>query len=183
MNNRFNKIVSFFSPFSCEFSLVNRLIDICPSYFSFHSSNRKSKKSLKTHLYNLNNITLQTSIDLQSVVIVSDASIRNQIATSIAHVHIYDNPVIKIIHYVVNVISTEVELFTIRCGINQATCLFNISWIIVIMDSIHAAKRIFSLSLYPYQSHTLAISCKLREFFVRDHNNSIEFWDCLSYCR
>ena len=127
MNNRFNKIVPFFSLFSCEFFLGNRLINIFPSHFSFHFSNRKSKESLETHLCNLNNMTFQASTNPQSVVIVSDASIKNQIATLIAHVHNHDNLVIKMIYHVINVISTKVELFIIRCGIKQTTYLSNIS--------------------------------------------------------
>ena len=73
--------------------------------------------------------------------------------------------------------STEAELFVIRYH------LPNINQIVVIMDSIHVAKRIFDLSLYPYQLHSSAISCELRDFFERDNNNSIEFQDCPSYCK
>ena len=57
MNNRFNEIIPSFSPFNHEFSLGNRLIDIFPSCFSFHSMNRKSKDNVKNHLCNLDNIT------------------------------------------------------------------------------------------------------------------------------
>jgi len=116
------------------------------------------------------------------VVFVSDASIKNHVATSIAHVHVYGSLVVKTIHYTVNVISTKARLFTIRCGINQATHLSNIKRIVVISDSIHMAKRIFDSSVHPYQIHSTAISCKLREFFIRSNNNSIEFWDCPSHC-
>ena len=150
MDNRFNKKFSSFSLFSCEFSLGNRLIDIFPSHFSFHSSNRKSKESLKTYFCNLNNITLQASTNPQLVVVVSNASIKNYAATLIAHVHVHNNPVIKIIHHAVNVMSTKVELFVIRCGINQTTYLSNINQIIIIMDFIHAVKRIFDLLSYSY---------------------------------
>ena len=58
MGNRFNKIFPSFSSLNHEFSLGNRLIDIFPSQFSFHSINRKSKGSIKTHLEKLNDITL-----------------------------------------------------------------------------------------------------------------------------
>jgi len=51
------------------------------------------------------------------------------------------------------------------------------------MDSIHTAKRIFDSSSHPYQLHSSAISCKLRDFFEKDNNNSIEFWDCPSCCK
>ena len=48
------------------------------------------------------------------------------------------------------------------------------------MDSIHAAKKIFNSSLYPYQIYSSAISCELRDSFEQNSNNSIEFWDCPS---
>ena len=73
MDNRFNEIVSSFVLFSSKFSSGDRLIDIFPSCFSFYSSNEKSKESLKTHLHNLDNITLQASADSQSAIIVLDA--------------------------------------------------------------------------------------------------------------
>jgi len=61
--------------------------------------------------------------------------------------------------------STEVELFVIRCGINQATHLSNVNQIVVIMDSIHVAKRIFDSLSHSYQLYSSAISCELRDFF------------------
>ena len=79
--------------------------------------------------------------------------------------------------------TTEVELFTIRYSINQVTYISNIKRIIVITDFIHAAKRIFNSSVYPYQIYLAAISYKLRDFFEQSSNNTIEFWDCPSYCK
>ena len=46
--------------------------------------------------------------------------------------------------------STEAELFMIRCSINQAIHLPNVNQIIVIIDFIHTIERIFDLSLYSY---------------------------------
>ena len=57
-------------------------------------------------------------------------------------------------------------------SINQAIYLPNISQIIVISDSIHAAKRIFNFSLHSYQLYTSAISSELRNIFVRNCNMS-----------
>ena len=92
----------------------------------FHHLNRKNNYNIKSHLRHLDNIILQALLDLYLVVVVIDASIKNQVATSISHIHIHDNPVIKAIHHIVNIMSTEAELFTIRCGINQATYLPNV---------------------------------------------------------
>ena len=102
--------------------------------------------------------------DLHSVVVL-DASIKNHVVTFISYVYSHDSPVIKTIHHTVNVLSTEAELFVIRCSINQATCLPNINCIFVIMDSIHTANRIFDFLLYLYQIYSAVISYKLKEFF------------------
>jgi len=102
--------------------------------------------------------------------------------TSIAHIHIHDKPIIKTIHHTVNVTSTEAELFAIRYDINQVTTISGISKIIVITDSIHAARRIFDSSLHPFQIHVAVISAELRKFFTKNHYNSIEFWECPSCC-
>ena len=115
-----------------------------------------------------------------TALIITDASIKNDIATSISHVHIANQPLTKTVHYVVFVTSTEAELFAIRCSINQACTKENISKVIVIMDSIHAAKKIFNSKFHPFQSHTAAILSKLWDFFNSNHNNSIEFWECPS---
>ena len=151
MDNRFNEVFLSFSPFNYEFSPGNKLIDVFSNYFSFHSLNKKSDHNVKSQLLKLNSITLQALLDPYLVVIVTDASIKNQVATLILYIHIYNRPVIKIIHHTVNVMSTEAELFVIRCSINQAICLPNVKCIFVIMDSIHTTKKIFDSSSHLYQ--------------------------------
>ena len=121
-----------------------------------------------------------TLIDPNSAIIVLDMSIKNNIATSIAHVHTYNSPVIKTIYYTTNVISTKAKLFTIRCGINQGVWLLNIKWIIVITDSIHAVGNFFDSSVYSYQTQMASIFKEIRLFFERNHCNSLKFWDCPS---
>jgi len=51
---------------------------------------------------------------------------------------------------------------------------------VVITDSLHIARKIFDSSTHPYQIHSAAISSELREFFSKDSQNYIKFWDCLS---
>ena len=118
---------------------------------------------------------------LQSIAIVtSDTSIKNDIATSISHTHISNQP-LKTFHYTVFVTSTEAEMFAIRCSINQATSKTNVSKIIIITDSIHAAKRIFDSSSYLFQNQSMAILGDLHHFFSKDPNNLIKFWECPSH--
>ena len=102
-NNRLNGIFNSFNFFSCEFSLGNRLVNIFPSCFSFYLSDRKNVESKKAHICKLDELILQALVDPRMAIVVSDMSIKNQVAISIAHIH---------------VTFTEVELFTIRCGLN-----------------------------------------------------------------
>ena len=77
-----------------------------------------------------------------------------------------------------NITFMEVELFTIRCGINHVAQLQDVACIIIITDVISAAKQIFNTFIYPYQLYSIAISKDLRCFFNQNSNNSIAFWDC-----
>ena len=69
--------------------------------------------------------------------VVTDASIKNNMATSIVHIHVYNKSVIKTIHYAVNIMTTEAELFTIRYRINQTTNIPGISKIVIVTDMLH----------------------------------------------
>jgi len=81
------------------------------------------------------------------------------------------------IYHAVNVTTTEVELFTIRCGINQAVQIMDASHIIVITDSVY---QVFNQSIHPYQQQSIAVLEDLRLFFNKQPSNIIEFWNCPS---
>ena len=117
---------------------------------------------------------------LLSMLLTTFTSMRNNVATSIAHIYSHNRPVTKIVHYTVNITTTEAELFTIRCGINQAISIPNTNHIVVITDSLHTAMKIFDSLLHLFQIHYITVSCELRDFFKRDSNNHIDFWDCPS---
>ena len=114
--------------------------------------------------------------------IIIDASVKSNIAMFISHMHIYNKLISKTLHHVVHVMSTEAELFTIRCGINQAMNYNDILKIIVVTGLIHATMKIFDPSSHPYQVHSAAILNELRLFFLHHQDNFIEFWECPSYC-
>ena len=171
-----NKFLFFFSLFDKEFFLGKRLIDSFLDNISFHMQ----KQDIKSYLCDLDNIAISTFIDPHSMMVISDTSIRNNIAISISHIYLYNRLIIKTIHHVVNITSTEAKLFTIRCGVNQAISISNIKHIVVITDSLYAAKKIFDSLMHSYQIHSTAISQELRDFFKKDGNNHIDFWDCLS---
>jgi len=78
-----------------------------------------------------------SSKTLSYALIVTNISIRNNVATSIAHIYICNRPVFKTLHHTVNITSTEAELFAIRCGINQASNSQGILKIIIVTDLIY----------------------------------------------
>ena len=111
-------------------------------------------------------MAIESSSNLSHTLIIIDASVKNNIITSISHVHIHSKPLTKTLYHAVNVMSTKVELFAIRCGINQATNSAGISKIIVITDSIHIVRKIFNLSSHPFWSHAAII---LKELWILSH--------------
>ena len=182
LNNRSYGTFPSFSPLHPELSLGFRIIDSFPDHFSFNLYNRE--KNNKLCLHQLDSMVIELFL-LQSIAIVTiDASIKNNIATSISHIHIFNKPLLKTIHHAAFVISLEAELFAIRCSINKASSKKDISKIMVVTNSIHVAKKIFNPSSHFLQIHAVAILEELRQFFSRDSNNSIEFWEypsCLNW--
>ena len=173
MANRFNKSFLSFIPLHSEFSPGLRIIDNFSDHISFNIYNKG--KDNKHCAYQLDNLALEFSSSSSTAIIALDASIKNNVAISILHIYIYNRPIIKMIHHMVYVTSTEAELFAIRYGINQALNLDNMSKVIVITDSIHVARKIFKLSIYPYQVQSVAIFFDLCKFFMCHENNSIKF--------
>ena len=171
-------IFPFFDPLHQEFTFGYCVSDKFSNCFSFNLVNKKGKDNICAQ--ELDNLVLQNSFS-SSALIVTDASIKNNIATLVVHIHQANSPLIKIVHHAVFVTSSEAELFAVRCGINQACNKDNISKIIVITDSIHSVKLIFNSSLHPLQSHSAAILSELRLFFNKSQDNSIEFWECPSH--
>ena len=178
INNRFNGVFPSFSPLHSELLPGLRIIDNFSDQFSFNLCNKE--KNDKICLQQLDNMVIEPSNFLFIAIVITDASIKNNIATSILHTHTFNSLLIKTLHHTVFVTSTEAELFAIRYSINQASNWEDISKIIVITDSIHRAKKIFDPSLYPYQIHVVVILNKLCKFFVRNQNNLIKFWECPS---
>ena len=173
-----------FSPLNQEFSPGSRIIDIFPDHFSFNLVTKKGKeKNDQIQAQELDNMVLLNSLSFHTALVISDTSIKNDIATSISHVHIANWLITKTVHHAMFVTSMEAELFAIRYGINQACSNKAISKIIVITDSIHAARKIFNSSSHPFQRHSALILSELQSFFTSNPNNSIEFWECPSHLR
>ena len=172
-----------FSPLDPEFSPGHRIVDNFSNHFSFNLVNKKEKSYNKLCNQELDKIVLQCSSEPHTALVITDASIKNDIATSISHIHSFNRPLVKTVHHTSFVTSTEAELFTIRCGINQACSINNVSKIIIVTDSIHVAKRTFDCNSHPYQIYSAAILSELRSFFLSHESNTIEFWECPSKLR
>jgi len=178
--NKAYGIFPSFSPLNPEFFSGSHITDNFLDQFSFNLVNKKDKDKDKIRMQELDDMVLCNSSSPHTALVVTDASIKNDIATSILHIHIANHLLTKTVYHASFVTSMEVELFAIRCGINQACSKENITKIIVITDSIHTARKIFDSKSHPFQSHTAAILNKLQDFFNSNHDNSIEFWECPS---
>ena len=114
--NGFNENYSSFIPLHSEFSPGLRIIDNFSNHIIFNTHNKQ--KDDKFCSQQLDNIVLESSTFSFTTIIASDASIKNNIATSISHTHTHNRPITKIIHHIIHITSTEAELFAIRYGIN-----------------------------------------------------------------
>ena len=93
---------------------------------------------------------LNASSDPSIVVVISNASIKNNIVISIAHVYSFNSPLKKTLYHIINVTTIEAELFAIRYGINQVIQISGTSHIIIITDALHVVQRIFDSTIYCY---------------------------------
>ena len=180
MDNRFNKVFPLFDPINPKFQPGNRIIDNFSNHVSFHLFSKCNNCTFKKYIQQLNALAIESSNSPTNALIIMDTSIKNNVAISIAHIHVHNKLMVKTLHHAVNITSSKAKFFAIRCGIIQAICSHEISKIIIIMDSIHVAKKIFDLSLHMLQKQAILILKNLREFFNHHHENVIEFWECLS---
>ena len=68
----------------------------------------------------------------------------------------------------------DAELFAIRLDVVKTTS-FDVKRIIIITDSLTAARRAVDASVYLDQTHSLAIVQALRDFFTNHPDRSIYF--------
>jgi len=134
MDNRFNEVFLSFDPINPEFQPSNRIIDNFSNCVSFYLFSKCNDCTFKKYIQQLNALAIESSNSLTNALVITDASIKNNVAVSIAQIYIYNKPMVKSLHHAVNVMSFEAEFFAIRCGIIQAICSHEISKIIVVMD-------------------------------------------------
>ena len=174
-NNCLNEVFSLFDKLHKELSLDFHLVDTFPDCFFFYIVNYKDMEANNAHQKKLNKIINDSISNPNTVIVISSDSIKNNVTTSILHVYNGWNIIAKTIHYTMNITFTEIELFSIRCEINQAVQVSNIEQIIVITDTIPAARYIFNLFTYSYQLHFISVFQDLRAFFNKNSNYFILF--------
>ena len=180
MDNRFNEVFPSFDPINPKFQPGNRIIDNFSNCVFFYLFSKCNDYSFKKHIQQLNVLAIEFSNSLTNALMIIDTSVKNNVAVPIAHIHVHNKPMVKTLHYTINVTSSEAEFFAIRCGIIQAVCSHEIFKIIIITNFIHAAKKIFNPSLHIFQKQAALILKNIREFFNCHHENVIEFWECPS---
>jgi len=102
INNCLNKVFPTFNRLYKELSSGFQLVNTFSDCISFHTMNYKDNK-IKNTLWNLN-----------TILIISNTSIKKNIVTSISHICSGQNILTKTIYYTINVTFIEAELFLIR---------------------------------------------------------------------
>ena len=97
-NNRAYGTSPSFSPLYPELTLGVRIINTFSDCFLFNHSNKKNNKHC---LQQLDLMVIESSLSQSIAIVTTDASIKNDIATSISHTYILNQPLIKTIHHVV----------------------------------------------------------------------------------
>jgi len=151
VKNHLNGVFLSFDFLNEEFYLSKRLFDTFSNCFFFHKANQSSDESKTHHCNLLDNIIFNASSDLSTVVVVSNASIKNNITTLITYIHLFNSSLKKTFYHTINIITIEAELFTIRYRINQTTQIPSTSHIIIVTDTLHMAQRIFDSTIHLYQ--------------------------------
>jgi len=86
INHCLNQILPVFNNLNKELSPGFHLVDIFPNHFSFNVVKRKDAKARTAHLNKLKNVYRDSKDDPNTLFIISDASLKNNIATSITHI-------------------------------------------------------------------------------------------------
>ena len=166
VNERLNSVRECFNPLFPLFSLGSRVVNHFPSRFSFHFPFSSSNKDLYHHIQNLNQAFRSFQIAPHNIAIVADRGIKkSQVATTVAHIW-SENSIVQCLQAnLINVTSIEAELMAIRLGLISAMEEENIHNIIVITDSIAAAKKVLESKTDPLQNMFILVTSAIDSFF------------------
>jgi len=181
VNEHLNGVRECFNPLFPLFSLGSRVVDHFPSRFSFHSPSSSSNEDLYLHLQNLNQAFRSFQTASHNIAIVTDGGIKkSQVATAVTHIW-SENSIVQCLQAnSINITLIEAELMAIHLGLISAMEEENIHNIIVITDSITAAKKVFESKTDPLQNMFILVTLAINSFFRKDGRNKIQFWFCPS---
>jgi len=180
INHRLNQVLPAFDNLNKELFPSFYLVNTFSDHFLFNIVKHKDTKAKIAYLNKLKNIYRASKNNPDILFIITDASVKNNIAMLVTHIRKEQALITKAIYHTMNISPTKAELFAIRYGISQAVHINDIINIVVVTDAIPAAQKIFDTSYHPFQLHSITIFQDLRAFFSKNPRNSITFWDCPS---
>ena len=181
VNERLNDVRDCYNLLFSLFSPGSRVVDYFSSRFSFYSPLSSSNKDLFYHLQNLDQVFRSSQISPHNIVIIANRGIKkSQVATTVVHIWTNNSIVWHLQVNSINVTSIEAKLMAICLGLILAIKEENIHNIIVITDSIAAAKKIFESKTNPLQNMFILVTLAINSFFRKDNRNKIQFWFCPS---
>jgi len=86
-NNHLNKVFLFFDRLHKELSPRFQLVDNFSDYFSFYTVNCKDTEVKNAYLYTLDKIFDNSLSNPNTIFVISDNSIKNNVVTSILHIY------------------------------------------------------------------------------------------------
>jgi len=181
INKYLNSVRECFNPLFPLFSLGSRVVDHFSSRFSFHSPSSSSDEDLYHHIQNLNQAFRSSQTASHNIAIVADGGIKkSQVATAVTHIWSENSLIQHLQANSINVTSIKAELMAIRLGLIPTMEEKNIHNIIIITDSIAAAKKFFESKTDPLQNMFIPVTLAIDSLFQKDGRNKIQFWFCPS---
>ena len=182
LRRHFLNLIERFDSLYPEICPGYRLLDNFPDHISFHPCDRSNGCTCKLQFDALDRLCYEASSNPLTLVVATDASVippRNMQAVSVAYFWRLGEQVLSSKAPAGRATALDAELFAIQLGVVKATS-FDIKCIIIITDSLTAARRTVDASVHSGQVHSLTIVQALRGFFTNHPDRSIHFWNCPS---
>jgi len=180
-NKHLNGVRECFNPLFPLFSPGSRVVDHFSSRFSFHSPFSSSDEDLYYHIQNLNQAFRSSQTAPHNISIIADGGIKkSQVATAVAYIWSENSLIQRLQANSINITSIKAELMAICLGLIPAMEEENVHNIIVITNSITAAKKFFESKTDPLQNMFILVTSAIDSFFQKDGRNKIQFWFCPS---
>jgi len=131
------------------------------------------------HIQNLNYAFRQSQNSPYSTTIIADGEVKKSNVTSaVAYTWSNNSVISQFCAQAMNIIPIKAELMSIHIGLIPAIDNKDTHQILIITDTISAAKNILESQPNPLQKSILSIANNMKSFFSRDNRNVIHFWQC-----